>query len=287
MQAKRILLFSSLMLSFGFAENSYAQKYAARVLKTNRYATGNPDPNQVAGPADSGSGPMEEDLGPPSSGSTKKAKPIPTAPKAIPKQIEEPASDEPPRALPRVPRSSREESPPPTLPPEFRPRPEDNERAGDIDESGDMGIAIGIGFGYKKFSGSLGLTFPIYTWLAWNVSGSYETWVDGDDKQVIYGPETSLELRLQSRIPITPFAGAGGGYSHWSRSQMNEKFDDNGSLLSLYYLGISIPMAKRIAIDISQSWRTFLETSPRRFDDHSKRERYGWSRFDVGLSVHF
>ena len=270
------------------SEAVVAQRYAARVVKPNRYAEARaPDPTQVAKPSDSGtsSGPMEEDLGPPATGVKKKAKPLPTTPKAMPKTIEEPQSPRPPHDLPRIPKS--EDEPPPTLPPEFRARPEDQERAGDIEEDGGIGFSLGIGFGSKKFSGTLGLVFPIYKWLAWNVSGSYETWVDGDDKQTRFGPEASLMLRLQSRIPITPFAGGGLGYDHWTRAQLDEKFDDSGSLLSLYYVGVSIPMAKRLAIDISETWRTYLETAPRRFDDHAKRERYGWTRFDVGLSVHF
>lgn len=267
---------------------SFGQKYAARVVKPDRYAEGPaPDPNQIAKDSDQGrtSGPLEEDLAPPAPGAKKKARPLPAAPKALPKTIEEPQSPRPPHDLPRIPKS--EDGPPPTLPPEFRPRPEDQEHAGDIDDEGDIGFSLGIGFGSKKFAGTLGLVFPIYKWLAWNVSGAYETWVDGDDKQTRYGPETSLMLRLQSRIPLTPFAGAGLGYDHWTRTQLGEKFDDTGSLLSLYYVGISIPMAKRLAIDISETWRTYLETAPRRFDDHNKRERYGSTRFDVGLSVHF
>lgn len=270
-------------------EASYAQDFAAKVVKRKRFAQDvvTPDPNAKAKPAEATnptSGPMEEDLVSPSGGSKSAPKPLPSAPPAVPKPIEEPYSPPPASELPAIPKSD----PPPTLPPpEFRERPDDKGRAGDIEEDGDIGVSLGIGFGAKKFSGSLGFVFPIYQWLAWTLSGSYETWADGDDKQTRYGPEASLQARLQTRLPLTPYVGIGGGYDKWTRRQLDNQFDDSGSLLSLYYVGISIPMAKRLAIDISETWKTYLENPPRRFDDHTKREPFGSTRFDIGLSVHF
>lgn len=280
-----------LTLTIFVGDLALAQDYAARVLKRRRYAQDavTPDPNTPAKPPvtpPATSGPMEEDLVGPVAGSKSGPKPLPAAPPAVPKPIEEPQSPTPTSELPRIPKSAAE-PPPASPPPEFAERPGDQGRAGDIEEDGGIGVSLGIGFGAKKFSGSLGLVFPIYQWLAWNLSGSYETWADGDDRQTRYGPEASLLVRIQSRLPITPYAGIGGGYDKWTRRHLDEQFDDSGSLLSLYYVGISIPMAKRLAIDISSTWRTYLESPPRRFDDHSKREPYGSTRFDVGLSVHF
>lgn len=290
----------ALMIFLSAALPAQAENYSARVLQKKRFAADtNPlDPNAPASESvptlpsrPASNAVIEEDLSNPSS--KREVRPLDPPP---PPPVQDGSSREsaypPPAPDPRgsqpMPPPSAEEmrprrSPPPAYEPESRRR----HHAGDIDEDGGTGVSFGIGFGSQKFSASLGLTFPIYRWLAWNISGSYHTWAKDDDKETLYGPEGSLILRIPSRIPITPFAGVGAGYGIWKRSQLDEVFDERASLLSLYFLGISIPMSEHLALSMSQTWYTYLGSPPKKFEDHSKYESYGYRRFDVGLAFVF
>lgn len=309
------------LVIFDLSATAFAdESLAARVVGRKRYAQTQEasqgiNPDAVAGNA----APMTTTLPPPPppSGDSSNPPPAPYPTKAVMEEDLLSPSSSPkkeikaPSELPREPISTRQDPPLPLhntgkqLPPEAwdprktpPPPPGSDEmnpasnggrrrHAADIDDDGGIGVSLGIGFGSRSFSGSLGLTFPIYRWLAWGVSGSYETWADDEDKETLYGPEGSLILRIPTRVPITPFGGVGVGYSMWTRSTSDVEFDENSSLLSLYFLGISIPMAEHLALNMSQTWKTYLGTPPRRFDDKTKYEPYGMKQFDVGLSVVF
>ncbi|MCX6126114.1 MAG: hypothetical protein NTV34_15380 [Proteobacteria bacterium] len=290
-----------------------AQDFAARVVGRKRYADGANaiDPNLRAGPRQAEEVPppqniskqpeqplpsnmiIEEDLVNPK-GPSKKTLPAPapiTPPFGVSEVPSRPTDNPPPAVDPRTSRDV-EPSPLPSGPPstvEIRPRSANARQSwvADSDDDGRIGISAGIGFGSQSFSGSLGFTFPIYRWLSWGLSGSYFTQTKNEDKETRYGPEASLVLAFPWRIPITPFGGIGGGYEKWVRKQKDILFDDRAALLSLYFLGISIPMTEHLALNISQTWKTYLGSPPKQFEDHTKYEPYGSKRFDVGLLVVF
>ncbi|MCX6118886.1 MAG: hypothetical protein NT027_15220 [Proteobacteria bacterium] len=268
----------------------FAQDFAARILGKKRYANDsavNPNANAIQAPASQNEF-IEEDLTTPGSGSSTK-KSVKILPPEPPTDMSD--SDSEVQAKPVPPPSK-------TLPPEaWDPRTNKKgngeaaadtgrDHAGDVDD-GDIGISAGVGFGGRSFSANLGFSFPIYRWLGWNISGSYYTKAWDDKKETIYGPEGSLIVRIPSRIPITPFAGVGLGYDKWTRSIAEKKFDDSASLLSLYYVGISIPMASHLAFNISQTWKTYLGRPPKTFEDESKYEPYSYKRFNVGFALVF
>jgi hypothetical protein len=271
--------------------------YAARVIGRKRYAQGsnelNPDntaappSNEVSNPAPSNSllnpppapspdeGVMEEDLINPGADSSKEIRPQ----KVLPPEL---SNSEPEPVLP---------------PAAWDPRKPDSEQAPaqsqgarswqDDDDGGDYGFSLGVGFGANTFSGSLALSIPINRYVGWGLGGHYMTSSSDNKKNTTYGPSVSLTARYPWRIPLTPFAGVELSYEKWARYQNDILFDDRASLISGYFVGVSIPMSKHLALDISKSWHTYLQKPPRRFDEQNRYESYGYSSVGVGLVVKF
>jgi hypothetical protein len=199
--------------------------------------------------------------------------------------------ERPPTKLPSRTKTAGSDLPPEAWDPRRSDVAAQNQRgrdhAGDYDEDSGVGVGTSIGFGARSFSAGLSLTFPIYRWLAWRLSGSYYTTAYDNLKESKYGPEGDLILRIPSRIPITPYAGLGAGYDKWARFKDEAIIDDSGSLYSAAFVGISIPLAKHLALDMSETWKTYLGRPPRAFEDTSKYENYGSRTFNLGLAVVF
>jgi hypothetical protein len=243
------------------------------------------DPNAPA----ASSGPVEEDLVGPNSGQVRDVKPSDVvAPTEFRRDDGEVATEKKDTGIePPLRDNSAKRRP---LPWEYEAPsdyPAQKQHLGDFEEDSGVGLSLGIGLGYRSFAANLGLLFPINRWFGWSLGGFYSSWTDTPNAEMRYGPETALVARFPWRLPLTPFFGVGLGYEKWTRKKDQTTFDQSGALYSHYFAGISIPMARHIAFDISQTWKTYLGLPPRTFDNFYKREPYGSTRFNVGFSVIF
>ncbi len=156
----------------------------------------------------------------------------------------------------------------------------------------EVGVSVGINFGFNYFSGSLGLTFPINHYLAWGVAGNYYSRDEKSSGEIKTGGELSLIFRVPNFTPVTPFVSAGPGYTTWKRSKDDGTgravFDDSSSPTAEWALGASVRLARYVALVAALKSTTYTDLPPKMFaDQHTSRERRTKERFDFGFSFGF
>ncbi len=205
---------------------------------------------------------------------------------------EAPPEDVPPAASEGR-ESSGQEASPPTRRPKYRDVYEQASRRqrGYGDEES-IGLSLGVGFGFKAFSGSLGLTFPINRFVAWGLGGFYAAYETDRLAQEKSGGDVSLILRVPNPTPLTPFLSAGPGYESWDRSADDgnglESFDVDDSTTANWSVGASVRLARYVSLVGALKSTTYTERPPRSFDgDHSTRDLRTNERFEFGFLFGF
>lgn len=155
-----------------------------------------------------------------------------------------------------------------------------------------VGLSLGVGFGFKAFSGSLGLTFPINRYVAWGLGGFYAAYETDRLAQEKSGGDVSLILRVPNPTPLTPFISAGPGYESWDRSADDgnglESFDVDDSTTANWSVGASVRLARYVALVGALKSTTYTERPPRGFDgDHRARDPRTNERFEFGFLFGF
>ena len=182
---------------------------------------------------------------------------------------------------------------------ETAPRPKYRDiydRASERDRSyGDeesVGVSVGVGFGFRSFSGSLGLTVPANRYIAWGVSGFYSAYEEDTIAEEKSGGELALIFRIPNPTPITPFVSAGPGYESWQRSADDgnglEVFDTDSSPTGNWSVGASLRLARYVSLVGALKSTTYTERPPRSFDGkHTTRELRTNERFELGFAFTF
>jgi hypothetical protein len=202
--------------------------------------------------------------------------------------------DEPEPALPKRVDSEEDGAPSPKKgKPKYREVYEqaDKKESG-YDKKDEVGVAIGINFGFNHFSGSLGLTFPINHYLAWGVAGNYYSLNEKTIGEIKTGGELALIFRVPNFTPLTPFLSAGPGYTTWKRSKDDGSgravFDDSSSPTADWALGASIRLARYVSLVAALKSTTYTDLPPKMFaDQHTSREQRTKERFEFGFSFGF
>ncbi len=204
---------------------------------------------------------------------------------------EAPAEDVPAAASDSAPSSGEEPSP--GRRPKYRDVYEQASRRqrGYGDEES-IGLSLGVGFGFKAFSGSLGLTFPINRYVAWGLGGFYAAYETDKNAQEKSGGDVSLILRVPNPTPLTPFISAGPGYESWDRSADDgnglESFDVDDSTTANWSVGATVRLARYVALVGALKSTTYTERPPRSFDgDHTTRDLRTNERFEFGFVFGF
>jgi len=153
-------------------------------------------------------------------------------------------------------------------------------------------VSLGVGFGFKYFSGSLGLILPANRYVAWGVSGRFQNRSQKELAETTSSGEADLILRIPNPTPITPFASAGPGYENWRRSQNDGNglivFDKDASPTAHWSVGGSMRLARYVGIVGALKSTTYSERPPRVFTgDHSERESRTVERFELGFTFMF
>jgi hypothetical protein len=152
-----------------------------------------------------------------------------------------------------------------------------------------VGVAVGVGFGFKSFTGSLGLTFPMNHYVAWGISGKYMSREEKKLREISYGGEMALILRLPNFTPLTPFGSAGPGYAAWQRSTDDgagwDLFDQSSSPTAEWAVGASIRLARYVSLIGALRSTTYTDQPPRVYADaHSQREPRNKERLELGFA---
>ena len=153
-------------------------------------------------------------------------------------------------------------------------------------------VSLGVGFGFKYFSGSLGVTLPANRYVAWGVSGRFQNRSEKELAETGSSGEADLILRIPNPTPITPFASAGPGYENWRRSKNDGSglivFDKDASPTANWSVGGSMRLARYVGIVGALKSTTYSERPPRVFTgDHSEREPSTVERFDLQFTFMF
>jgi hypothetical protein len=155
-----------------------------------------------------------------------------------------------------------------------------------------IGLSLGVGFGFKAFSGSLGLTFPINRFVAWGVGGFYAAYETDKNAQEKSGGDVSFIVRIPNPTPLTPFVSAGPGYETWDRSADDgnglESFDADDSPTANWSVGSTVRLARYVSLLGALKSTTYTERPPRSFDgDHRMRDPRTNERFEFGFVFGF
>ena len=155
-----------------------------------------------------------------------------------------------------------------------------------------IAVTVGVGFGFKAFSGSLGLTVPFNRYLAWGVNGYYSAFENSKHAQESSGGGLDFIFRVPNPTPVTPFVSAGPGYESWDRSADDGNgllsFDADRSVTANWAVGASIRLARYVSLVGALRSTTYTERPPRSFDgDHSLRDPRTSERFEFGFAFGF
>ncbi len=155
-----------------------------------------------------------------------------------------------------------------------------------------IGLSLGVGFGFKAFSGSIGLTFPLNRYVAWGFGGFYAAYESDKDALEKSGGDVSLVVRVPNPTPLTPFISAGPGYESWDRSSDDgnglESFDAESSNTANWSVGSSVRLARYVSLVGALKSTTYTERPPRSFEgDHSTRDLRTNERFEFGFLFGF
>jgi hypothetical protein len=157
------------------------------------------------------------------------------------------------------------------------------DREGSDPYSGQMYFSLGLAPGVGTFSGSLTVGYLINRYVVVDTTGYYTRIDRGDYSGEQYGPEVSLILRLFNPTILTPFIGAGPGYTKWHFEDEGKPFSDGGSVTAIVFGGLNIKLTKNFGLQVKRKQTMYLADPPRTFDDHDKRE----PRSSVGTSIGF
>lgn len=180
-----------------------------------------------------------------------------------------------------------EEEPPPSEPynydaPEEAPKPETSDSY-----RGQMYFSLGLSPGVGTFSGSLTVGYLISRYVVIDTTGYYTRYDRHDDSGEQYGPEVSLILRFANSTALTPFVGAGTGYTRWVRKERGESFDDRGSVTACGFGGLSIRLTKNFGLQIKRKQTTYLADAPVTWDDHEIHEPKSTVATSIGFYAAF
>ena len=165
-------------------------------------------------------------------------------------------------------------------------------RSGGYHDDESIGVSIGVGFGFRYFSGSLGVTVPINKWVAWGISGNYLTKDDDKEAEVRSGGDLSLILRVPNPTPLTPFFSIGPGMESWKRSKDEGSgmagFDESESPTGNWSVGATVRLARYVSLIGALKSTTYTDRPPRSFNgDHSTYELRTFERFEFGFAFIF
>jgi len=152
-------------------------------------------------------------------------------------------------------------------------------------ETPPIGISGGIGVGDGYYNINLTLAYYFNRWIGIDFSGFYQNDTGKNYQSVVYGPETDLIFRFPNRTIVTPFTGAGPGYEFWKRTKDDEVFDEASSLTANALLGLHLGLTKNFGLQVVQKWTSYLNPTPRTWDDHSKHEPCNKSHVQVGFII--
>jgi len=156
----------------------------------------------------------------------------------------------------------------------------------------DLGIAIGIGLGFKTFSANAGVTFPFSRYAGWGVNAGYIARDEKDFSITRTSGEGNLVIKLPNPSPFTPFVTLGAGIESWRRAKDDgeglEVFDESTSPTINSSMGGSIRLARYVALVGAMKSTTFTDDPPRVFTgDHRASESRTDERFDLGIALMF
>ena len=156
----------------------------------------------------------------------------------------------------------------------------------------DLGIAIGVGLGFKTFSANAGVTFPFSRYAGWGIQAGYIDREEKDFSATRTMGEGNLVLKLPNPSPFTPFVTLGLGYESWRRAKDEgeglEVFDEAASPTVNSSMGGSIRLARYIALVGAMKSTTYTADPPRVFTgDHRAAESRTDERFDLGIALMF
>jgi hypothetical protein len=138
--------------------------------------------------------------------------------------------------------------------------------------SGQMYFSLGLSPGVGTFSGSFTAGYLINRYVVIDTTAYYTRIDHQDESGEQYGPEVSLILRLANPTILTPFIGAGLGYSRWKFLEDKEQFDDGGSVMAIAFGGVNIKLTKNFGLQLKRKQTAYLADPPRTFADHDKRQ---------------
>ena len=156
----------------------------------------------------------------------------------------------------------------------------------------DLGIAIGIGLGFKAFSANAGVTFPFSRYAGWGVNAGYIAREEKEFSTTRTSAEGNVVIKLPNPSPFTPFVTLGAGYEGWRRAKDEgeglEVFDDSASPTINSSMGGSIRLARYVALVGAMKSTTYTADPPRVFTgDHRAAESRTDERFDLGIALMF
>ena len=176
--------------------------------------------------------------------------------------------------------------------PKYREVYDQASRQGSSRDYGDdesIGVSVGVGFGFKAFSGSLGLTFPFNRFFAWGINGFYAAFENETQAQEKTGGGLDLIFRVPNPTPLTPFVSAGPGYESWERSADDGNgllsFDADRSITANWGVGATVRLARYVSLIGALRSTTYTERPPLSFEgDHTTRDPRTNERFEFGFA---
>jgi len=155
-----------------------------------------------------------------------------------------------------------------------------------------LGVAIGIGLGFKSFSASAGVTFPFSRYAGWGLNAGYLARDEKDFSSTRTSGEVDFILKLPNPTPFTPFVTLGAGYESWRRAKDDgdglEVFDQSASPTINSSMGGSIKLARYVALVGAMKSTTYTADPPRVFaGNHRAAESRTDERFDLGIALMF
>ena len=148
-----------------------------------------------------------------------------------------------------------------------------------------IGVAGGVNAGFGFFEATLTVAYYLNKYISIDTSGFYYKKEDDLSFEESYGPEVNLVFRLVNPTLVTPFAGAGPGYSYWKRMSHDEIFDESGALTASVFGGMNIALTDFFGIQILRKQQRYLMDPPKSFKDKKTLESSQRLYTSIGFRV--
>ena len=145
----------------------------------------------------------------------------------------------------------------------------------------------GIGSGSGFINGQITIGYYFNKYLGIDTSYFYHRFDSHDHSGQQYGPEADLVVRAVNPTMVTPYAGAGPGYTKWQRTAAGQSFDARNSWTANEFVGVDVRLTAHFGIGITRKQQTYLSDPPKTFDDHKVSEARATWATNIGFRMAF